>query len=438
MASQLTEVVAVLSVFISVSSALPSIELVYHNYNDLTSALEDLNSAYPAMTHLYSIGESGEGRSLWVLAIAGDTPNEHKRLRPEVKYVGNMHGNEVVGREVLLHFAEHLLVSYSTDDDVKTFLDSTRIHIMPSLNPDGFEKGFEGNCTGLIGRYTKNRIDINRNFPDYFEPDDEEREAETLAVMDWLTQEKFVLSANLHGGALLANYPHDNMEPAKLQEYVPLDDPAPYSACPDDDILRYLALVYSHNHLTMRNYTETLCGSPNPGDGFIDGVSNGADWYIAKGTMQEYNYIQSECYEITMEIACCKYPREETLGDYWDQNKVSLFEYIRQVHRGIKGIVTHASSGDPLSGASVKVNERWTDHTTTDLGEYWYVLLPGEYDVTVSKDGYVPQTKTVTVEGGLYNTVTLNFELEFPSGVTNLVPSISLICFLFLSIRSVL
>ncbi|KAJ8019489.1 Carboxypeptidase D [Holothuria leucospilota] len=437
MTSQLIRVMALLSAFITNSFALPSVELVYHNYTALTSALEDLNSAYPAMTHLYSIGESGEGRFLWVLAIAGDEPNEHKRLRPEVKYVGNMHGNEVVGREVLLHFAEHLLFSYSSNDDVKKFLDNTRIHIMPSLNPDGFEKGIEGQCFSATGRYTKNNKDLNRNFPDYFQPDSEERETETLAVMDWLTKEKFVLSANFHGGTLVANYPHDSMDPVKLQEYESLNDRAPYSASPDDDILRFLALVYSHNHPIMRNYTENLCGSSYPGGrgGFLDGVTNGADWFIAKGTMQDYNYIQSECYEITLEIGCCMYPEEVNLGDYWDQNKVPLFEYIRQVHRGIKGIVTDATNDVPLSGASVKVNERWTDHTTTELGEYWYLLLPGEYNVKVSKDGYVPQTKNVTVQGNLYNAATLNFELS--SGIKNLVPSISLPCFLFLSFRSI-
>ncbi len=34
------------------------------------------------------------GRELWVLALGADA-HRHVRLRPEVKYVGNMHGNEV-------------------------------------------------------------------------------------------------------------------------------------------------------------------------------------------------------------------------------------------------------------------------------------------------------------------------------------------------------
>ncbi|PIK40487.1 putative carboxypeptidase D-like [Apostichopus japonicus] len=414
------------------SSAVPSIQHVYHNYTELTAALTDLNEAYPDLTDLYEIGKSGEGRSLWVIAIAGDSPGEHKELRPEVKYVGNIHGNEVIGREVLLQYAEYLLASYNTNDDVKKFLDFTRVHILPSMNPDGFEKSIEGQCSGLLGRYNTNGIDLNRDFPDYFQPDDEERQVETTAIMDWLKTEQFVLSANLHGGTLVANYPYDNMDPEKLAEYTSvLNDPSPYSACDDDDIFRFLSLTYAHNHLTMRNITANKCESDNPEAGFFEGVTNGADWYAVKGGMQDYNYIQEGCFEVTMEIACCKYPLTEELPQFWEDNKMALFEYQRQVHRGVKGLVKDAVTGLPLGGASVKVDNRIVTHNTTDLGEYWYLLLPDRYEVEVDMDGYIRQTKTVTVRAGLYSAQTVNFYLEIPSGgFINVPPSISFLSFL--------
>ncbi len=59
--------------------------------------------------------------------------------------------------------------------------------------------------------------------------------------MNWIADVPFVLSANLHGGTLVANYPYDdNKELADR-----------YTKSPDDDVFRHLALTYSTNHANM-------------------------------------------------------------------------------------------------------------------------------------------------------------------------------------------
>jgi hypothetical protein len=106
-----------LLILIGIFSAVHAFDTTYthHNYTELTAIMHDLAKRFPQNTYLYSIGKSVQNRELWVIAVAATDPDIHIALRPEAKYVANMHGNEVVGRELLLLLIDYMLNNQQSD-----------------------------------------------------------------------------------------------------------------------------------------------------------------------------------------------------------------------------------------------------------------------------------------------------------------------------------
>ena len=65
---------------------------------------------------------------------------------------------------------------------------------------------------------------------------------------------------------------------------------------------------------------------------------------------QDFNYLFSNCMEITVELSCCKYPMEDTLQGHWEDNKEALLAYVEAVQTGLRGIVKDAK-GEPVGSA---------------------------------------------------------------------------------------
>ena len=163
----------------------------YHTYETLTAELQSIAASHPEITRLISIGQSTQGRELWMLKVS-DNPDQEED-EPEVAYIAAMHGDEVVGKEMCVNFINYLIDNYGTDARVTDLVDNTEIWIMPSMNPDG---------TAMSQRYNAGNVDLNRDFPDYFSdpintPDG--RAPETKAVMEWTRTRSLNHAANLHG-----------------------------------------------------------------------------------------------------------------------------------------------------------------------------------------------------------------------------------------------
>lgn len=225
-------------------------EFKHHNDHELEYFLDRYNKMYPNLTRLYNVGKSAQGRKLWVLEIS-DNPGQHEPGEPEFKYVANIHGNEVVGREIMLLFIQSLLENYDRNETIRWIVDNTRIHVMPCANPDGYAAAKVGECDTENGRLNSRGVDLNRNFPDRFRSTRRfhRYQPETKVLMRWIKSYPFVLSISFHGGALVANYPFDGNLNKRDREY---------TGTPDDRLFRHLALTYAR---VSDRYDESISNS---------------------------------------------------------------------------------------------------------------------------------------------------------------------------------
>uniref|UniRef100_A0A3P8ZRK9 Carboxypeptidase Z n=1 Tax=Esox lucius TaxID=8010 RepID=A0A3P8ZRK9_ESOLU len=376
------------------------------------------------ISRTYSIGRSVEGKDLLAIEFT-DTPGVHELLEPEVKLVGNMHGNEVLGRQLLLYLAQYLCSEYLLGNRrIQTLVNTTRIHILASMNPDGYDlaaaEGHELNGW-TVGRTNGQNLDLNRNFPDLTSilyrnrrirqfrtdhipiPDSYwfgKVAPETYAVMKWIRSVPFVQSASLHGGELVISYPFDFSRHIHEERM--------FSPTPDEQVFKQLARTYADAHASMADNNTERCGASFIRSG---GIINGAQWYSFPGGMSDFNYLHTNCLEITVELGCDKFPAEVELYPEWLRNKEALLSFMESVHRGIKGVVKD-EEGYGIKGASISVRGIRKDVTTAEDGDYWRLLNSGTYIVTASAKGYSKVSKRIRLPAHMDKAGRVDFLLK--------------------------
>jgi len=258
-------------------------------------------------------------------------------LRPKVKLVANILGNEPVGRELTLNLAKYILeeANFGDNSRVAKILETTDIYILPSINPDGFVRATEGACSGssyASGALNEGRKNLNRDFPD--------EEAllkskggrqkvnekvlpgqtilfilkETGLLMDWIVSIRFVLSASFMDGRVLVTYPYNNYHSSvHPQQYTP-----------DHEEFLMISKAYALNNPQMAQTNESC---PTFGS-FPDGISNAAEIETVHGSMQDFNYKAARTLEVNIYTSCCKFPLRKVLLNEWDRNRYQLLSTI--------------------------------------------------------------------------------------------------------------
>ena len=110
----------------------------YYRYEELTRILRAYATEYPHLVRLESIGQSYEGRDIWLVTVTNLSKGE-ARHKPALWVDGNIHASEVAPSSACLYLLNRLVSAYGSDADVTRCLDTRAFYICPRVNPDGAE-----------------------------------------------------------------------------------------------------------------------------------------------------------------------------------------------------------------------------------------------------------------------------------------------------------
>ncbi len=353
----------------------------YPTYEAYVALMYQFEADYPELVKIHNIGESVMGRDLLFAQIGPDVQTE--RAVPATMYTSTMHGDETTGFVLSLRLIHHLITNYGVDEEITSLLEQVEVWICPNENPDGTYTNNNATVSGAT-RSNANGKDLNRNYPSphpgYPNPPVMPIQPETQAMIDFADEMNFTLSANMHGGIELVNYPWDSW-------------------------LSSQQLHADHNwwEFVMHEFVDTVHTYSAAGymTGEGNGVTHGGDWYVAYGTRQDYfNYFHG-CREFTLELSNQKLLSPSLLPAHWEYNHRSLINYIRQATYGIQGMVQDAQTLAPVSatihldGHDILNSEV---STSMPLGNFSRPVLAGSYDVVFTADGYPSVTmENITV-----------------------------------------
>ncbi|MEU4774759.1 M14 family metallopeptidase [Micromonospora sp. NPDC023644] len=151
------------------TAAFPPADSNYHDYAELTAAVNKVVADHPGIARKISIGSSYEGRDLMAVKISDNVATDESE--PEILFNSQQHAREHLTVEMAVYLLNLFTDSYGTDSRITNIVNTREIWIVPTVNPDGSEYDI---ATGSYRSWRKNRqpnsgssyvgTDLNRNW----------------------------------------------------------------------------------------------------------------------------------------------------------------------------------------------------------------------------------------------------------------------------------
>ena len=363
----------------------------YPNYLEYENMMYQFEIDHLDKCEIITLGTLQSDRKLLVAHIN----NGSSAGKPKFLYTSTIHGDETTGWMLLLRLIDYLLEN-PEKPECRNVLDNIDLYICPNLNPDGTYNG--GNNTVYDAtRYNAQGMDMNRNYPDPHEgphPDKNPYAPETEWMMAFAQQQRFTMAADFHGGAEVINYPWDNT----------------YTLHADDAWFQMI----SHEYADLTHEVSSAYMTD-----YQNGVTNGAQWYMIAGGLQDYLCGYTQCRAISIHCSTTKLPSPSVMPTFWYRNKESLFALMNQCLYGIHGKVIDAENNQPIEGATIRLmrhDDQYSTVSTYSDGFFHRPVKGGTYTLKITKHGYNPYEEEVTVADG--EAVNINVALTPEEGIT--------------------
>ncbi|MCL1809722.1 MAG: dockerin type I domain-containing protein [Clostridiales bacterium] len=149
----------------------------FHTVTEYYAEMNYLANEYSDLVKLHVLGHTYNGLPMVVMEISSDPGVDDGR--PNSVHTGGHHAREWAGGEYAMMFAWYLITQYGTDERITDILDTTRVWVIPMVNPDGlhfdqrntpgsWRKNRRDNSDYNNGNPTTNAgwgVDLNRNYP---------------------------------------------------------------------------------------------------------------------------------------------------------------------------------------------------------------------------------------------------------------------------------
>ena len=361
---------------------------------------------HPQVAKLYDLGPSLNDNHRILAIKISDNVNMNE-AEPGYIQTATLHHDELLGYLLSLHMIDTLLSSYGADERITQLVDYTELWFCPLMNPD-YTYYSTDDTIDIAPHWVVPNFDLNRNWPcacmhgnhKYYGLYTSWR-PEVAAVLKLHEMVRFNLHIDMHSGTEAVIWPYGGIIDTVCDEgwYI-------WAA------KRYVA--QTHEDCGNNGYM-TSCGGDGVGHCYTE-------LYECHGTRIDYCTRYAQVKGFQLETSVRKLLDESELEKHWIWSKEALFQYYELLYTGIQGVVSDASSKEPISYVNIIAEDHDYDSAdvhTDSAGFYLRFIEKGTYSLIFSHPDYYPKTIDSIIINDYSKKYELNVELERQTGIGN-------------------